>query len=115
MPKRLQSVDFELRPGGTVKFEGAPHGVAASFFHVKNVPGTGSSLHVHPYSETWLVCRGTACFTVGDQTLVAGPGTIVIAEPETPHKYLNIGDDLLEMFCLHPSPHILQESVAEPA
>jgi mannose-6-phosphate isomerase-like protein (cupin superfamily) len=110
----IRSVDFELRPGGTVKFEGAPYGSPASFFHVKNEPGKGSSLHIHPYPETWLVRSGRVRFTVGDEQIEAGSGDIVVAAAELPHQYINIGADLLEMFCIHPSPQIIQQAVEGP-
>ena len=107
----IRSVDLELRPGGTVKFEGVPYGSGASFFHVKNEPGTGSALHVHPYPETWIVRTGKVRFSVGREDIEASSGDIVVARSEIPHKYTNIGTDLLEMFCIHPSPRIIQESV----
>lgn len=113
MTQIIRSTDLELRPGGTVKFEGAPYGFGASFFHVKNKPGAGSTLHVHPYPETWLVRTGVVRFTVGGATIEAASGDIVIAASNTPHKYQNIGDNLLEMFCIHPSPQIIQERVTE--
>ncbi len=113
MYKILLENDFELRPGGTVKFEGAPYGSGASFFHVKNETGTGSKLHKHPYPETWVVLAGKVRFTVGNQQIEAETGQIVIAEANIPHKYNNVGEDLLELFCIHPSPQILQEAVAE--
>ena len=100
----IKSTDFELRPGGTVKFEGGLFRAETSFFHVKNDPGTGSALHVHPYPETWIVRTGK---------IEAQSGDIVIADPDTPHKYLNVGSELLEMFCIHPSPGIIQEMVGE--
>lgn len=72
----IRSVDLELRPGGTVKFEGAPYGSEASFFHVKNEPGTGSTLHLHPYPETWIVRTGNVRLTVGGEDIeAAGPAT----------------------------------------
>jgi mannose-6-phosphate isomerase-like protein (cupin superfamily) len=111
----VQAVDFELRPGGTVKFEGAAYGSPASFFHVKNEPGAGSSLHVHPYPETWFVRSGMVRFTVGGEAIEAGEGDIVVAAAELPHQYVNIGRDQLEMFCIHPSPQIIQKAVDEAA
>jgi mannose-6-phosphate isomerase-like protein (cupin superfamily) len=113
MYKIISAETLELRPGGTVKFEGAPHGVDASFFHVKSGPGMGSLLHKHPYPETWLVRNGRVQFTVGDHQIKAGAGEIVIAAPNTPHKFLNVGDGLLEMFCVHTFPSIVQELVNE--
>lgn len=113
MIKVIQLVDLELRPGGTAKFEGAPYGSGSSFFYVKNKPAEGSTLHVHPYPETWFIRTGKVCFTVGKENIEANSGDIVVAEAGIPHKYVNIGTDLLEMFCIHPSPEIIQEAVTE--
>lgn len=51
----------------TVRFEGRNYGGGVSFFLVDNEPGQGPGLHVHPYSETWIVRTGEAEFTVGDE------------------------------------------------
>ena len=83
MPK-LREQDFELHPGGTVKFEGASHGSGASFFHVRSGPGKGASLHKHPYPETWIVLAGKVRFTVGDEQIETGSGHVVVAEADVP-------------------------------
>jgi len=111
MPKLLREADLALRLGGTVKFEGAPHGSGASFFHVKARTGTGASLHKHPYPETWIVLAGKVRFTVGDEHIETESGHVVVAEAEIPHKFVNIGDELLELVCIHPSPQIIQEDL----
>lgn len=108
----IRSAGLELRPGGTVRFEGAPHGSGASFFHVRNVPGAGAALHVHPYPETWLVRAGRVRFTIGGEPVEAGAGDIVVAPADIPHEFTNIGTDQLEMICIHPSPRIIQEDLA---
>lgn len=113
MYKLLREQDFELRPGGTVKFEGAPHGSGASFFHVRARPGTGASLHKHPYPETWIVLSGKVRFSVGAEQVEAEAGHIVVAGAEIPHKFTNIGPELLELLCIHPSPRILQEDLED--
>ncbi len=113
MYKVISSQTLELRPGGTVKFEGAPYGVDGSFFHVKSPPGTGSMLHLHPYPETWLVQSGQARFTIGQDEIEVQTGDIVVAAPNIAHKFLNVGDGVLEMFCLHPASRMVQESVGE--
>jgi mannose-6-phosphate isomerase-like protein (cupin superfamily) len=109
----ILSESLELRPGGTVKFEGADYGVEASFFHTKSQPGMGSELHQHPYAETWLVRSGLLRFMVGEIEFDACSGDIVIAAPNVPHQFLNIGNELLEMFCVHPASRIVQELVEE--
>jgi mannose-6-phosphate isomerase-like protein (cupin superfamily) len=111
MYKVIRSVDLELRPGGSIKFEGEAYGSDSSFFLVKDGPGTGPPLHVHPYQETWVVQRGKARFTVGDESAEVEAGFIVVAPANVPHKFVNTGDDLLEMVCIHPSPRMIQEDL----
>jgi mannose-6-phosphate isomerase-like protein (cupin superfamily) len=112
MYKIIKSVDLELRPGGTARFEGEAHGSGASFFHVRNIAGTGAALHVHPYPETWVVLAGRVRFTVGGQDGEAAAGDIVVAPAEVPHQFVSLGPEMLEMVCIHPSPRILQEDLA---
>ena len=95
----------------TTRFEGCEAGSPVSFFLVDAEPGKGSSLHVHPYAETWVVKRGKAEFTVGDEKAHASPGDIVVAPAEVPHRWTNVGTDRLELVCIHPSARILQTSV----
>lgn len=95
----------------TVRFEGADHGGETSFFLVDNEPGQGSMLHEHPYSETWIVRRGEAEFTVGGRTTRAGAGDIVVAAANVPHRFENVGTGRLELVCIHPSERIVQTNV----
>jgi mannose-6-phosphate isomerase-like protein (cupin superfamily) len=111
MYKIIQSADLELRPGGTAKFEGEPYGSEVSFFYVKDAPGGGPPLHIHPYGETWVVQRGKVRFTVGDENVDVEAGNIVVAPANVPHKFVNTGDDLLEMVCIHPSPRVIQDDL----
>lgn len=111
MYKVVQEIDLELRPGGTIKFVGKPHGSGVSFFHVKSPPGTGASLHIHPYPETWVVLNGKVRFNVGGEDIEAGSGNILVGPANVPHKFTNIGTDLLEAICIHPSPVIIQEDL----
>jgi mannose-6-phosphate isomerase-like protein (cupin superfamily) len=113
MYKLIHSADLELRPGGTARFEGEPHGSGSSFFLVKNIAGTGAALHVHPYPETWVVLAGRVRFTVGREEAEAGPGDIVVAAANVPHMFVSLGPDVLEMVCIHPSPRIMQTDLAE--
>ena len=113
MGKIVRSVDLELRPGGTARFEGEHHGSEVSFFHVKNAPGTGAARHVHPYPETWLVLAGRVRFAVGGEPTEAGPGDIVVAPGQLPHGFVSLGPEMLEMVCIHPSPRFIQEDLEE--
>jgi mannose-6-phosphate isomerase-like protein (cupin superfamily) len=104
----LRASDQERSPGGTLTFEGEPYGSGVSFFLVNNVPGAGPDLHKHPYSETWIVRSGQGRFTADGEDIDAGPGDIVVVGPETPHKFKNIGDERLDVICIHASPRMIQ-------
>ncbi|PWJ82293.1 hypothetical protein C7441_10961 [Pseudaminobacter salicylatoxidans] len=103
----------EPKPGEsrTMRYEGRETGGPVSLFLVDAAPGQGAGLHVHPYPETWVVKRGEAEFIVGDETARAAPGDIVIAPAGVPHRFTNVGEDRLELVCIHPSDRILQTLV----
>jgi mannose-6-phosphate isomerase-like protein (cupin superfamily) len=107
----IRSGELEPSPGGTITFEGEPHGSGVSFFLVNSEPGAGPDLHRHPYSETWIVRSGRARFTADGEELEAGPGDIVVVGAETPHMFKNVGDDRLEIVCIHASPRMIQEDL----
>ena len=111
MYKVIRGDEVQRSPGGTVTFEGGPHGSAVSFFHVNNEPGQGPDLHRHPYSETWIVRSGKVRFTADGEDIEAGPGDIAVVGPETPHKFKNMGTERLEIICIHSSPRIVQEEL----
>jgi quercetin dioxygenase-like cupin family protein len=95
----------------TVRFEGRSFGGEVSLFLVDAEPGRGSALHVHPYTETWVVRKGEAEFTVGGERTRAYPGDIVVAAANIPHRFENVGDDRLEIVCIHANDTIVQELV----
>lgn len=111
MHKVIRSGELEPSPGGTVTFEGEPHGSGVSFFLVNNQPGAGPDLHRHPYSETWIVRAGKGRFTADGQEIDAAPGDIVVVGPETPHMFKNVGDERLDVICIHASPRMIQEDL----
>ena len=114
MSRVIQAEELELRPGGTIKFEGADHGAEASFFYVKSEPGAESSPHQHPYAEIWIVVRGEVRFTVGGDSFVASAGQVIVAPAEVPHAYRNVGAERLELIGIHPSPRVVQREAGEP-
>ena len=113
MYRVIRSGELQPSSGGTVTFEGEPHGSGVSFFLVDNEPGAGPDLHKHPYTETWIVRAGKARFTADGHDLEAGPGDIVVVGTETPHKFKNIGTNRLDVICIHASPRMIQESLEE--
>ena len=90
-----------------VEFEGEPYGAGVSFFLSDPVPGKGPALHKHPYAETCLVRSGQVAMTVDGEEVVAGPGDIVVIGPETSHRFTAIGDERLDVVCIHASDRFI--------
>ncbi len=107
----IRSHELQPSAGGTITWEGESYGSGVSFFLVINEPGAGPDLHLHPYSETWIVRSGRVRFTASGEELEAGPGDIVVVGAETPHKFKNVGSDRLEIICIHAAPRMIQEEL----
>ena len=86
-----------------VEFEGEPYGAGVSFFLGNLQPGKGPGLHQHPYPETCIVLSGQASMVVDGKKVVAEAGDIVVIGPETPHRFTAIGNERLDMVCVHAS------------
>ena len=82
-------VDELPRGENSSTFDGHRHGAEVSFFLSHNKPGTGPALHRHPYEETFIVQNGEVLFTVGEETIEAGAGDIVVVPAQTPHKFVS--------------------------
>jgi mannose-6-phosphate isomerase-like protein (cupin superfamily) len=99
-------------PGGAEKnsstFNGHEHGAQVSFFLSHNRPDTGPELHKHPYEETFIVQEGDVLFTVGEETIEAGPGDLVIVPANTPHRFLSRGQTHRQV-SIHPVPRMETE------
>jgi len=115
MPRILRAADRPPTPSRTIRFEGRAFGAEMSFFAVDSDPGHTVRLHVHPYSEIWMVQSGSVRFSTPSESFEAGPGDIVIVEPETAHGFTNIGDGPLKMMCLHDNGEIVQTFLEAPA
>ncbi|MGV2099354.1 cupin domain-containing protein [Rhizobium sp. 21-4511-3d] len=98
-------------PNRTILFEGGAFGAPVSIFLIDNEPGQGPALHIHPYTEMWIVRSGQARFTVGEETLDPNPGDIVVVNAETPHCFKNVGTTRLELTCIHAGPEVIQSWV----
>ena len=83
----------ELPNNGSVyRFEGYQYGdVDVALFLSDTAPGKGPDLHKHPYDEVFVVQEGKLTFAVGDETIEATGGRIVIAPAGGPHRFVNSG------------------------
>jgi quercetin dioxygenase-like cupin family protein len=89
---RVIAKDDLPHSGSAPKFEGYLHGDAdVSFFVSDTPPGKGPSLHTHPYAEVFVVQEGELTFVVGEATVEATAGQIVVAPAGTPGKRLQGG------------------------
>ncbi len=103
-------VNRDELPGSSTsrQFEGYLHGEArVSFFLSDTPPGHGPSLHQHPYEEVFVVQVGHLTFTVGDATIEASAGQIVIVPPDTSHKFFNAGSEIARHIDIHVSPRMM--------
>jgi mannose-6-phosphate isomerase-like protein (cupin superfamily) len=87
--------------------------VEVSFILTDMPPGRGPKLHKHAYDEVFVIHEGKATFTVGDDTLDANGGQIIIAPAGVPHKFVNSGEGVLQMISIHPSKRMITEWLHE--
>jgi quercetin dioxygenase-like cupin family protein len=99
----------------TVAFTGEPYGAGISFFLGNLAPGQGPGLHQHPYPETCIVLSGRVAMGVDGGEVVAGAGDVVVIGPATPHRFAAIGEERLDMLCVHASDRFIIDWVDEKA
>jgi mannose-6-phosphate isomerase-like protein (cupin superfamily) len=71
--------------------------------------GGGPRLHRHPYPEVFVIRRGRALFTLGDERIEASAGEILVCPAGTPHKFENLGPDPLETIDIHQNGRFITE------
>ena len=100
--------DLKFSPTAAL-FEGkALAGIDISMFIVRTPPGRAVELHVHPYSETFLLLEGQGRWTAGDVVTELEPEQILVVPPETPHGFRNIGESPLLVVSVHESGKLEQ-------
>ncbi|QYX56587.1 cupin domain-containing protein [Roseovarius sp. SCSIO 43702] len=114
-PKRLRAADWQAQEGRWKgRFEGAQldTGVTVLFFSSDEV-GAGPGLHVHPYDEVFIIRRGRALYTIGDEVIEASEGDILMGPAHVPHKFENLGPGPLETTDIHLSDRWIQTEIEE--
>jgi quercetin dioxygenase-like cupin family protein len=92
------------------ELEGYLHGnVSACLIFFDGPPGSGPKLHRHPYAEIFVVQEGQATFTLGDATIEATAGQVLIAPAGVPHKFVNSGDGPLRQLDIHTNDRFVTE------
>ncbi len=97
--------------GDDFEFQGFAHGGArVSFISVDTTKvGYGPRLHRHPYEEVFIIQEGRARYTVGEVTLEAEAGQVIVVPPNTPHKFANLGPGRLRQVDIHVSERFITE------
>jgi quercetin dioxygenase-like cupin family protein len=96
--------------GLSYELEGAKYGEApASLIFFEGPPGSGPTLHWHPYVEIFVVQEGRVTFTVGDTVIEASGGQILIAPAGVPHKFVNSGNGPLRRLDIHTNDRFVTE------
>ena len=101
----------ELPSDGTIyEFEGIRYqDTEVSFIWVDMPPGGTVRLHKHPYKEIFIIQQGTATFNVGDTTLEARAGQIIIVPANVAHKFRNLSDRQLKQIDIHINKEFITE------
>ena len=105
----------ELPHGGTAHtFEGYRYGDAdVSFFLTDGPQGSGPELHKHPYAEVFVIQEGEVTFTVGEDTIEASTGQIVVVPAGVPHKFVNSGTTRARHIDIHASGRMITDWLEE--
>jgi quercetin dioxygenase-like cupin family protein len=110
----LNKVDLP-HSGSAYSFEGHLYGDAnVSFFLSETAPGSGPKLHSHPYAEVFVVQEGELTFTVGDATVEANGGQIVIVPAGVSHRFVNLGLAPARHIDIHTSRRMTTEWLEGP-
>jgi mannose-6-phosphate isomerase-like protein (cupin superfamily) len=80
-----------------------------SMFITRTPPGRAVELHVHPYSETFLLLEGQGRWTRGDEAIEVRPEQMVVVPPDTPHGFRNVGDEPLLVVSVHDNGTVVQD------
>jgi quercetin dioxygenase-like cupin family protein len=75
----------------TFKLTAADTAGSLAVIETVTFPQNGPPMHTHTNEdETFYILDGRFSFTIGEQSLEAGPGTLIRAPRGTPHGYKNI-------------------------
>jgi mannose-6-phosphate isomerase-like protein (cupin superfamily) len=106
---KLDLEDMKLSSTAAL-FEGkARAGIGVTMFVVRTPPGKFVELHLHPYSETFVLLEGNGRWTAGETVIELSPNQMLVVPPETPHGFRNIGDVPLLVVSVHESGALQQE------
>jgi mannose-6-phosphate isomerase-like protein (cupin superfamily) len=105
---KYEFADLQFSPTAWL-FEGkARAGIDISIFITRTPPGRAVELHVHPYSETFVLLEGHGRWTAGDTVTELHADQMLVVPPDTPHGFRNVGDSPLLVVSVHESGKLEQ-------
>ena len=106
-----QPIHASQLPGGNSsrEFEGKAYGAGLTLILVNAEKGHGPNLHRHPYEEIFVVHAGTGHFFVDESGVEASAGDIVVAPAGTAHRFINSGNERLELTAIHHNANFVTE------
>ncbi len=112
---KIDFSDLQFSPTAWL-FEGARAGAGISMFITRTRPGGSVELHVHPYTETFLLLEGHGRWTAGDAVEELVAEQMIVVPPRTPHGFRNIGEVPLLVVSVHEADTLTQTFLGgEPA
>jgi len=111
--KKLSQADFHNfsnRPWG--KFEVIDEGENFKVKRISVNPGSILSLQLHHHrTEHWIVVKGCAKVTCGDQTFTLNKNESTFIPVNTKHRLENIGDEILEMIEVQSGNYLEEDDI----
>lgn len=75
-------------------------------------PGQRLSLQSHQHrQERWTVLEGEGLFEVGETSMLAQPGAVVLVDVGQPHRITNPGTDLLVVLEVQFGDHLSEADI----
>ncbi|WP_426186188.1 cupin domain-containing protein [Microbacterium sp. TWP3-1-2b2] len=71
--------------------------------------GRGPRLHRHPYAETFVIHRGRALFTVGDEQVIGAGGQILVVPALVDHRFEVLDGGTYEATHVHANDRFVTE------
>lgn len=91
-------------------FNGAGFGIPAISAMLGDVqPGDRVPLHRHDYDELFVVQEGVGTYTIGETSVLATAGQLVLIPAGYPHSIANAGPGILRHTAFHAAPAVAIE------
>ncbi|SLN39954.1 Cupin domain protein [Roseivivax jejudonensis] len=104
---------LKVSPGLDGHVEGRDLGVDITvLFVTADTVGQGPKLHWHPYDELFVIRRGRARFTIGDDTIEGAAGDVIHGPARVPHTF-EVLEAPYEAQDIHLSPEWIQTDIED--